>query len=136
MWAPAPGSGFTMNDGTLVLPTQGRDKTGKAFSNITYSKDGGKTWTTSNAAIDLSTTECMGAELSDGSIMLNMRTNANKGLTSVKNGRAIAVTQDLGKTWKEHKTSRNALPEPVCMASLYKHEYQTKNGSKKVFYCF
>lgn len=131
LWAPAPGSGFTMNDGTLVFPTQGRDKTGKAFSTITYSKDGGKTWVTGNPAYDLSTTECMAAQLSDGSIMLNMRTNANKDLTGPGNGRAVAVTKDMGKTWAVHTTSRNALPEPVCMGSLYKHVYKAKDGSQK-----
>ena len=32
--------------------------------------------------------------------------------------RAVYTTQDLGKTWKEHESSRTALIEPVCMASL------------------
>lgn len=131
LWAPAPGSGFTMDDGTLVFPTQGRDKTSKAFSTITYSKDGGKTWLTGNPAYNLSTTECMAAQLSDGSIMLNMRTNANKDLTGTGNGRAVAVTKDMGQSWTEHQTSRSVLPEPVCMASLYKHVYNAKDGSKK-----
>ncbi len=129
LWAPAPGRGFTMSDGTLVLPTQGRDKNGAPFSNITYSKDGGVTWVTSNPA-STGTSECAAAQLSDGSVMLNMRTNANKGLTGEGNGRAIAVTSNLGKTWAEHNTSRKALPEPVCMGSLYKHTY-FKDGRKK-----
>jgi len=131
LWAPAPGSGFTMDDGTLVFPTQGRDKTGKAFSTITYSRDRGETWVTGSPAYDLSTTECMAAQLTDGSIMLNMRTNANKDLTGPGNGRAVAITKDMGKTWVVHQTSRNALPEPVCMGSLYKHVYKAKDGSKK-----
>ncbi|MBZ4192459.1 sialidase family protein [Niabella beijingensis] len=136
LWAPAPGRGFTMNDGTLVFPTQGRDAAGKAFSTITYSKDGGNTWVTGNPASGSSTTECAAVQLSDGAVMLNMRTNANKGITGAGNGRAVAVTQDLGNTWTTHKTSRNALPEPVCMASLYKHTYQTKKGDKKSMLLF
>ena len=32
--------------------------------------------------------------------------------------RAVATTRDLGKTWYEHPSSRSALQEPVCMASL------------------
>ena len=32
--------------------------------------------------------------------------------------RAVAVTKDMGETWTEHPSSRKALPEPVCMASL------------------
>ncbi|WP_290792385.1 sialidase family protein [Flavihumibacter sp. UBA7668] len=132
LWAPAPGSGIVLKDGTLVFPTQGRDATGKAFSNITYSRDGGKSWITSNPALEESTTECMAVELSDGSIMLNMRTNSNKGLIGAGNGRSVAITKDLGKSWKEHETSRKALIEPVCMASLYKHRYMVAGKEKSV----
>lgn len=131
LWAPAPGAGITLRDGTLVFPTQGREK-GKAFSNITYSKDGGKTWTTSKPAVNISTTENMAVELSDGSIMLNMRSNKNKNDTGSTNGRAIAVTKDLGNTWTEHPTSRGALPEPVCMASIIRHDYVEKGKKKSV----
>ncbi len=130
LFAPAPGRGFTLDNGILVFPTQGRDKDGKPFSNITYSKDGGKTWESSEPAVSESTTECAGVQLSDGTIMLNMRTNANYGLVGNGNGRTVVTTADLGKTWHVHQTSRNALPEPVCMASLYKHQY-LKNGKKK-----
>lgn len=129
LWAPAPGAGITLRDGTLVFPTQGREK-GKAFSNITYSKDGGKTWATSQPALSLSTTENMAVELSDGSIMLNMRSNINKTDTGSTNGRAIAVTSDLGATWTEHPSSRGGLIEPVCMASIIRHDY-TEKGKKK-----
>ncbi|HYH55296.1 MAG TPA: exo-alpha-sialidase, partial [Anseongella sp.] len=124
--APAPGRGITLDDGTLVFPTQGRNASGKGFSNITYSKDGGKTWATSNPAtmaVSVSTSECAVAQLSDGSLMLNMRAGKNKGNTGSDNGRPVAVTSDMGKTWREHPTSFNALPEPTCMASLYKHTF-------------
>ncbi len=135
LWAPAPGRGLTLKDGTLVMPTQGRDKTGKAFSNITYSKDGGKTWTTSHAAIPRSTTECMAVELEDGRILLNMRSNYNATHKGDDNGRAIATTADLGHTWIEHPTSHNALIEPTCMASIHKHRY-TENGKDKSILVF
>lgn len=130
LWAPAPGQGITLKDGTLVFPTQGRDRTGKAFSNITYSKDGGVTWHASNPATEESTTENMAVEFSDGTIMLNMRANSNRTDTSEHNGRAISVTNDLGKSWTIHPTSHKALQEPTCMASIIRHDY-TKNGVKK-----
>lgn len=130
LWAPAPGHGLTLKDGTLVMPTQGRDRTGKAFSNITYSKDGGESWTTSGAALPRSTTECMAVELEDGRIMLNMRSNLNATRKGDDNGRAIATTTDLGKTWVEHPTSHSALIEPTCMASIHKHCYK-ENGEVK-----
>lgn len=130
LFAPAPGHGITLKDGTLVFPTQGRDSQGMPFSNITYSRDGGKTWTASNAAYT-NTTECMAVELNDGSIMLNMRDNRNRGNTSV-NGRRICITHDMGETWTEHPTSRNALIEPTCMASLHKHIYKRKKEAKSI----
>lgn len=128
--APGPGHGITLKDGTLVMPTQGRDENGHPFSNISYSKDGGETWKSSNPAYH-NTTEAMAVELSDGSIMLNMRHNENREDKSDTNGRAIAVTYDLGETWTEHPTSRGALIEPTCMASIHRHDYVTENGEKK-----
>lgn len=114
--APAPGRGITLKDGTLVFPSEGRDGQGKAFSSITYSKDGGTTWSTSNAAYN-GTNESTVVQLSNGSLMLNMRKSSNRGL-QVGNGRVVATTSDLGQHWTEHPTSRNALIEPACMASL------------------
>lgn len=132
LWAPAPGQGIVLNDGTLVFPTQGRDKNGVAFSNITFSKDGGKTWKSSNPAVNESTTECMAVELSDGSVMLNMRANSNRGAIDDTNGRAIAVTRDLGESWTTHSTSHKALIEPVCMASIIRHDYQSGGKDQSV----
>ena len=56
-------------------------------------------------------TEAQVAELSDGTLMLNMRDNRG-------GARSVATTRDLGRTWTEHPSSRSALREPVCMASL------------------
>ncbi len=130
LWAPAPGHGITLSDGTLVFPTQGRDENGLPFSNITYSKDGGKTWITSKPASH-NTTESMAVELSDGRVMLNIRDNHNRKEKGEKNGRAIYVTSDLGEAWKEHETSHHTLPEPVCMASIHRHNYTGKDGKEK-----
>ncbi|MBK1826646.1 sialidase family protein [Haloferula rosea] len=120
LFAPAPGNGITMKDGTLVMPTQGRDAEGRPFSNITWSKDRGATWTVSTHARD-NTTECAVAELSDGSLLLNMRDNRNHRDKSETNGRAMGVTKDLGKTWTVHSADHGALPEPTCMASMISH---------------
>lgn len=130
LFAPAPGHGITLTDGTLVFPTQGRDSEGLPFSNITYSKDGGKTWVASQPAAH-NTTECMVVQLSDGSLMLNMRFNQNRKNFTDTNGREIAVTHDLGQTWEEHPTSNKALIEPVCMASIHKHYYTDDSGNKR-----
>lgn len=122
LYAPGPGHGIVTTNGTLVFPTQGRNKTGETFSNITYSNDYGKTWKSSKAAYT-NTTESMVVQLDDGSLMLNMRDNRNRKNKSETNGRAIAITNDFGENWEEHPTSHGALIEPVCMASLHKHAY-------------
>jgi sialidase-1 len=121
LFAPAPGNGIALRDGTLVMPTQGRDAAGVPFSNLMWSKDHGKSWTVSSPARS-STTECAVAELSDGSLLLNMRANRNRADKSATNGRAMALTRDLGKSWTIHPADHGALPEPVCMASMISHK--------------
>ena len=105
-----PGRGITMSDGTLVFPTQFIDSTRVPNAGIMYSKDGGKNWKMHNYA-RTNTTEAQVAEVEPGVLMFNMRDNRG-------GSRAVAITKDLGKTWTEHESSRKALPESVCMASL------------------
>ncbi len=131
LFAPAPGQGIVLDDGTLVFPTQGRDKNGETFSNITFSKDGGETWTTSTPAY-ANTTENMVAQLSDQRIMLNARFNENRNNKGDDNGRVVVTTGDLGKTWEEHPTSRSALIESTCMASIHKHVYFQDGEEKSI----
>jgi sialidase-1 len=115
-----PGKGITMKDGTLVFPAQFRGENeapvnGKPFSTLIYSKDRGETWTI-GTGVKIDTTEAQLVELGDGSIMINCRDNRG-------GSRSIYTTKDLGKTWQVHPTSRSALPEPVCMASLIRVEH-------------
>lgn len=105
-----PGRGITMDDGTLVFPIQFIDSTRVPNAGIMYSKDRGKTWKMHNYA-RTNTTEAQVAEVEPGVLMLNMRDNRG-------GSRAVAITKDLGKTWIQHESSRKALQEPVCMASL------------------
>lgn len=77
-----------------------------------YSKDRGKTWKIHNLA-RTNTTEAQVVEVEPNVLMLNMRDNRG-------GSRAVATSNDLGKTWVEHSSSRKALQEPVCMASLIK----------------
>ena len=105
-----PGRGISMDDGTLVFASQyiGSDRIPNA--GIIYSKDHGKTWHISSLA-RTNTTESQVAEIEPGVLMLNMRDKRG-------GSRAVSTTTDMGKTWKEHVSSRTSLQEPVCMASL------------------
>ena len=105
-----PGRGITMSDGTLVFPTQFIDSTRIPNAGIMYSKDQGKTWKMHNMA-RTNTTEAQVVEIEPGVLMLNMRDNRG-------GSRAVSITKDLGKSWTEHASSRKALNEHVCMASL------------------
>ena len=105
-----PGRGITMHDGTLVFPIQFIDSTRIPNAGIMYSQDRGATWHLHNHA-RTNTTEAQVAEVEPGVLMLNMRDNRG-------GSRAVSTTRDLGRTWTEHPSSRSALPEPVCMASL------------------
>ncbi len=109
--APSPQQGIQLHDGTLVMPVQGRDGD-NAFATLLLSNDHGKTWKMAPAAYT-GGNECQAAELSDGSIMLNIRNGGKK-------RRAVMVTSDRGKTWQEHPTHEHALIEPTCNGSLYR----------------
>ena len=121
-----PGRGITMKNGTIVFPAQYKADIGyKALdggqftchSTIVYSKDHGNTWEIGTGAKS-NTTESAVVELSDGNLMLNMRDDRNRSDKGENNGRAVAVSSDLGKTWAAHSSSNSALPKSNCMASL------------------
>jgi len=137
-----PGRGITMDDGTLVFPAQFKADIGvKALdggqytchSTIVYSRDGGETWNIGKGA-KANTTEAQVAVLSDGSLMLNMRDDRNRTDKSETNGRAVAVTSDMGETWALHPSSNSALPEPNCMASLISTDLSVDGEKKKVLF--
>ena len=119
-----PGRGITMQDGTLVFPIQFIDATRVPNAGVMYSKDRGQTWHLHNLA-RTNTTEAQVVEVEPGVLMLNMRDNRG-------GSRAVAVTKDLGKTWTEHPSSRSALQEPVCMASLIKVDAEDNITGKKL----
>ena len=119
-----PGNGITMSDGTLVFAAQYKDENEMPWSTIVYSRDGGENWTIGDP-VRSNTTEAQVVELEPGKLMINMRDNRG-------GARSVYITTDMGKTWKEHSSSRTTLQEPVCMASLirsnpevsgYNHNY-------------
>lgn len=111
-----PGRGITMKDGTLVFAFQYVDTTRVPCATIIYSKDGGKSWQTGMPA-RVNTTEAQVVEVAPGCLMLNMRDNRG-------GSRAVLTTTDMGQTWIEHPSSRSALREPTCQASLIKVQYE------------
>ncbi|MCK5941810.1 MAG: exo-alpha-sialidase [Planctomycetes bacterium] len=115
-----PGRGITMNDGTLVFAAQYRsapdgEHQGKPFATILWSRDHGDSWQL-GAGVKVDTTEAQVVELDDGVLMINCRDNRG-------GARSVYTTRDLGRTWRIHPSSRHALIEPVCMASLLRVDH-------------
>lgn len=137
-----PGRGITLEDGTLVFPAQFKADIGEkaldggqytSHSTIVYSTDGGQSWQIGTGAKP-NTTEAQVVELYDGSLMLNMRDDQNRKDKSETNGRAVAITKDLGKTWEIHPTSNSALQEPNCMASIISADLKVDGQNKRVLF--
>lgn len=126
-----PGAGITLKDGTLVFAAQYKDEKAVPHSTLIYSQDRGKSWKVGVGAKS-DTTEAQVVELSDGSIMLNMRDDRNRQNKDNLYGRSVATTKDFGKTWTEHPTSRKALIEPNCMASII--GYNHSDGKRYYFF--
>ena len=115
-----------MTDGTLVFPAQFLDPArGRAASTVIYSRDHGQTWKTGPPAIP-GTSEAQVTQLSDGSLMLNMRGS--------QKARLVAVSSSPDQPWTVHETSAKALPEPGCMASLISADVLVKNKTQRVLF--
>lgn len=124
LFALSPTNGITLEDGTLVFPTKVPGRVA-----LTYSKDGGRTWTVSGLGPETNGAENAIVQLNDGSIMLNARSMGKS------THRTVYTTPDLGRTWVEHPTNIKVLSEPGCHASLYKHTF-TVNGEKRSILLF
>ena len=122
--APAPQTGITLRDGTLVMPGEGRDEKDRMFSTLIVSRDHGTTWTVASPVIG--NTECQAVQLDDGSILLNARTKRPTKF------RSVWATDDLGRTWRPHETHRNTLIEPNCNGSLLRFDYKKDGKPKQV----
>ena len=123
--APAPQTGITLRDGSLVMLGEGRDEKDRMFSTLIVSRDHGATWTVGSTSAS-GNGECQAVQLDDGSILLNART------ARPTKFRSVWVTNDLGRTWQPHKTHRKSLIEPNCNGSLLRFDYQAGGKSKHV----
>ncbi len=124
-YATGPGVGIQIQHGPhagrLVIPCDHNyDDAGLkkhvSGSHPIYSDDHGATWKIGGLIRPL-VNECQVAELFDGrgTLLMNMRSNHRR------NVRAQATSSDGGATWT-NLTDAPPLLEPVCQASLIRHE--------------
>jgi len=125
LYAPSPQQGITLADGTLAMPTQGRDAEDRTFSNLLISRDHGENWTVMPIA-SRGNNECQVVQREDGSLMMNMRTGRPTKF------RTVTVSEDGGQSWRPHSTNRNTLIEPNCNGSLYRFDYTWKGDKRSV----
>ncbi len=132
-YATGPGAGIQLRSGRLLVPCDhavaspdGRIGPHLYHAHVIFSDDHGQTWHIGGSADSL-TNECTAAELSDGTIYLNMRSYA--GL----HRRAVAWSRDSGGSWSPVRHD-SALVEPVCQASVCRYRPVSESASDTLLF--
>ena len=120
-----PGVGIQMRSGRIVIPCCYQMGEWRNF--VIYSDDCGKTWHLSDNEIGPGVDESQVVELSDGSLVLNMRSSRGKGC------RAVSTSKDGGKTWSP-LADCPALPEPVCQGSILRYTWADSQGKSRILF--
>jgi sialidase-1 len=116
-YATGPGAGIQLqrglHKGRLVVPCDHIEAvTRHYYSHIIYSDDHGKTWKLGGTTPRHQVNECEVVELTDGALMLNMRS-----YDPAKKARQIAISRDGGLTWEGQRIVPE-LVDPICQASI------------------
>lgn len=140
-YATGPGIGIQIKRGKyagrLVIPanhsyTETRDgvfrKNNKYGygSHVIYSDDHGRTWKISET-ITPGCNESQVVELSDGSLMMNMRSYNRKQC------RAVSISKDGSRSWSEI-THDPTLIEPVCQASMITYSHSSNRNNSWILF--
>jgi sialidase-1 len=129
-YATGPGCGIQLKDGRLVIPCNHR-VSGKpeknSLSHIIYSDDHGKSWQIGGIVPEEMTNEAQVVELSNGDLLLNMRSHHGKSL------RAVSTSKDRGATWSEVAFDENLI-DATCQASLLRLP-PGKDGQPRIAFC-
>ncbi|HET8549311.1 MAG TPA: sialidase family protein [Bryobacteraceae bacterium] len=140
-YATGPGIGIQVERGRyrgrLVIPCDHREEIdGKwvKVSHVFFSDDGGRKWKLGGSA-QKHTDECQVAELSDGSLLLNMRNywGSEGGEKDKGRKRAISRSRDGGATWPDLWFD-DTLIEPICQASLIRHDARGQGGKRALLF--
>lgn len=110
-YATGPGVGIQLKSGRLLIPCDNKVAGTKARqSHVIYSDDHGASWKL-GGVVGPNCNECQAVELSDGRVMLNMRSYQSN------NRRLVSLSSDGGVTWSPPVDDKELI-EPVCQASI------------------
>lgn len=132
-YATGPGSGMQIvhgrHKGRLIAACDHMEaKTKHYYSHIIYSDDHGKTWQLGGRTPKHQVNECEVVELSDGRLMLNMRS-----YDVSKKMRQRAFSRDGGLTWEEQGFD-DSLIEPICQASIERYSWSGVNKESVILF--
>ncbi len=115
--------------GRLVVPArvqrrlEGQTHPGKLdLTVVVYSDDGGRTWKQSAPTLPFGTDEAAIAELSDGTIYHNSRSNIHHG------NKHVSLSRDGGETWGEHRVCDYLPDGPKSGPRVYPGHYGLMGG--------
>jgi sialidase-1 len=123
--------------GRLVVPTDHGVMVGEQrimHSHVFYSDDHGETWQL-GGLLPEHTDESQVVELTDGRLLLNMRSYWGKVAKQADRlgKRALAWSEDGGTTWSDLAFDETLI-EPVCQASFLRYTLADKQGKDRVIY--
>lgn len=126
------GVGIQTAKGRLVIPGEAREAgTLKSFALVFYSDDHGKSWKLGGTVGD-TFGESQVVELSDGTLLLNMRNHDPRG-GALKRERGIAFSKDGGLTFSA-ATYDAALIEPHCQASILRASRRPEQDKDRLLF--
>ena len=117
-FAAGPGIGIQLSSGRLVIPGYSREG-----SRVIFSDDHGQTWRAGVPVKNKACNEAQVVELSNGSLLLNMRQGGRC--------RYVAVSKDQGETWFK-EGNEELLPDPGCQGSILR--FPARKGSGRLLF--
>lgn len=139
-YATGPGVGIQLRHGPsrgrLIVPADHRERIDGRWvkhSHVFLSDDHGRTWRL-GGTVAPHTDECQVAELSDGTLVINMRNywGTEGGQPEKGARRALAWSRDGGESWSPLAFDE-VLVEPVCQASLLRYRPDTRGDRRLLF---
>jgi sialidase-1 len=145
--ATGPGHGLQLRNGRMIIPVWLSDAGGSgqgahrahrpSIVTLIYSDDHGDSWQrgsivcrhddVANGGTIVNPSETIAVELSDGSVMFNIRSE------STIHRRLVAISPDGVSGW-QIRGFDDALQDPVCMASILHHEWATGDHSGRILF--